>query len=107
MNFAEVLLNPATALPIKRSADQPFRKHLGELLEKFMEIVESSVEFSKLKRSSENPTELSKSDLRMPIDGIYSTVDQYFKGNPVPGASMQHRPKVRRTSTRSDTIGQF
>jgi len=82
MNFAEVLINPVTTLPVKRSADQPFRKYLKDLMEKFIAIAESSTEFSKSKRTNDSNSELLQSDLRLLIDGICSTVDRYFEGSP-------------------------
>jgi hypothetical protein len=82
MNFAEILLNQVTTLPIKPSSHKSFRKQLSEVLEQFMEIVKSSAEFSKIKQSSESITELSQNDLQVLIDGIITTLDRYFEGNP-------------------------
>src|SRR3569833_694648 len=82
INFSEILHHSATNLPVKRPSNMPFRKYLKELLEAFVEMVEKSIEFSKLKSTSDNSTELSKKDLRVLVDGIYRTIDHYYEGSP-------------------------
>jgi hypothetical protein len=82
MDFADILFHTVTDLPVKRSSDKPFRKHLKELLETFAEMVEDSSDFSKLKQLGGSTTEFSKSDFRLLINGIYKTIDRYYEGNP-------------------------
>lgn len=82
MTFAEVLLNPVTNLPVKRLESQTFRSCLRELLKEFIETTESSDEFYKIKKSSNNPLGLTRSDLNTLINGINDTVDRYYEGKP-------------------------